>query len=219
MGDISDYLGLVTSEHADKLKFMAMLQAALHPFVDANNTAAGLPDNFDLDIAIGAQLDVVGLWVGISRIVKTPISGVYFSLDVDGLGFDQGVWQGPYDPDSGVVSLDDDTYRTLIRAKIAANRWDGTVEQSRAILDLVFTNESLLFIQDNQDMTMTIGMSGKQPSAIFLSLLTGGYIPIKPAGVRVDYVITSQNNTPIFGFDMQNQYVSGFDNGAFGVPV
>lgn len=219
MASIEDYTGPITSEHADKPKYMATIEAVVTPLVEQILSASSLPSVFDLDNAIGVQLDAVGEWVGIGRSVKIPLAGVYFSLDADGLGFDQGVWQGPYDPDSGVVSLDDGTYRTLIRAKIAANHWDGTVEQSRVILDLVFTNESLLFIQDNQDMTMTIGMSGQQPSAIFLSLLTGGYIPIKPSGVRVDYVITSQNNTPIFGFDMQNQYVSGFDDGAFGVPV
>ncbi|MCZ5716426.1 hypothetical protein O5585_27680, partial [Escherichia coli] len=29
-----------------------------------------------------------------SRVVSQPISGVYFSWDTDGLGYDQGVWQG-----------------------------------------------------------------------------------------------------------------------------
>ncbi|SDI53912.1 DUF2612 domain-containing protein [Pseudomonas panipatensis] len=216
MADISDYLGLITSEHSDKPKFMATVQAVLQPLVDVINAADGLAANFDLDVAIGAQLDIVGLWVGISRHVKTPLAGVYFSFDIDGIGLDQGVWKGPFDPDSGVVSLDDDTYRLLIRAKIGANHWDGTLGASKAILDLVFSGATHVFIQDNQDMSMTIGVSGARPTPLALALLTGGYIPIKPEGVRVDYYVVTSVDGPLFGFDIINEYIAGFDQGSWG---
>ncbi|WP_313461699.1 DUF2612 domain-containing protein [Pseudomonas nitroreducens] len=217
MADISDYTGLITTEHSDKPKFMAMTEAVVQPMVDALNASQGLPADFDLDLAIGAQLDVVGLWVGISRNVNAPLSGVYFSLDVVGLGFDQGAWKGPFDPDTGIISLDDETYRTLIRAKIGANRWDGTLGQSKQILDLIFSGDTHVFIEDRQDMSILLGISGEIPSAVFLALLTGGYIPIKPEGVRMTvYVVTSVSGSPIFGFDMSNEYVAGFDVGAWG---
>lgn len=216
MASLSDYLALITTEHSGKPKYMAMLEGVLGPMVDALNASAQLSADFDLDQAIGAQLDVVGLWVGIGRRVKTPLVGVYFSLDTDGLGFDQGVWKGPFDPDSGVVELDDDTYRVLIKAKIGANHWDGTLGASKEILDLVFSDDTHVFIQDNQDMSMTIGVSGAMPSAISLSLLTGGYIPIKPEGVRVDYYIVTSTDGPLFGFDVSNEYISGFDQGSWG---
>lgn len=216
MAELSDYLALVTTEHSDKPKYMAMLQAVLGPMVDALNASQELPADFDLDSAVGAQLDIVGLWVGISRRVKTPLVGVYFSLDTAGLGFDFGAWKGPFDPDSGVVELDDETYRILIRAKIGANHWDGTLGASKKILDLVFSGETFVFIQDNQDMSMTIGVSGAPPSSISLALLTGGYIPIKPEGVRVDYYIVTSTDGPLFGFDVTNEYVAGLDQGSWG---
>lgn len=216
MASLSDYLALITTEHSDKPKYMAMVEAVVQPMVDALNASQGLPADFDLDQAIGAQLDIVGLWVGIGRRVKTPLVGVYFSLDVVGLGFDQGVWKGPFDPDSGVVALDDETYRVLIRAKIGANDWDGTLSGSKAILDPVFSGATHVFIQDNQDMSMTIGVSGEPPTAISLALLTGGYIPIKPEGVRVDYYIVTSVDGPLFGFDLSNEYISGFDQGSWG---
>lgn len=215
MADITDYTALITSEHADKPKFMAMIRATLQPLVDAINVANSLPAAFDLDSAIGAQLDVVGLWVGISRHIRTP-PAVYFSFDTDGLGFDQGVWKGPFDPGSGVVSLDDETFRVLLRAKIGANHWDGTLEQSRAIFDQVFQGGTHVFVEDRQDMTITIGVSGVTPSALQLALLTGGYIPIKPEGVRANYLITTESGAALFGFDMNNEFVAGFDVGAFG---
>lgn len=216
MASLSDYLALITTEHSDKPKYMAMIEAVLGPMVDALNASAQLPKDFDLDHAIGAQLDVIGLWVGIGRRVNTPLVGVYFSLDIAVVGFDQGVWKGPFDPDSGVVELDDETYRILIRAKIGANRWDGTLGGSKEILDLVFSGSTYVFLQDNQDMSMTIGVAGEPPSAIALALLTGGYIPIKPEGVRVDYYIVTTADAPLFGFDVSNEYISGFDQGSWG---
>ncbi|MEE3504824.1 DUF2612 domain-containing protein [Pseudomonas sp. 10C3] len=216
MIDISNYTAKITSEHSDKPKFMFMVTAVAQAFVDVSAVSDGLPDDFDLDNAVGVQIDVIGLWVGVGRNISTPLTSVYFSLDTAGLGFDQGSWKGPFDPANGITTLDDETYKTLIRAKIGANRWDGTLEQSKEIMDLVFSGDSLVFIQDNQDMTITIGVAGKAPSAIELALLTGGYIPIKPQSVHVNYYIAPTADGPLFGFDASTQYVSGFDQGSWG---
>jgi hypothetical protein len=261
MAQVSDYTGLITSEHADKPRFVATLAAIAQCFVDVQNAVIGIPFEFDLDDAIGVQLDAVGEWVGITRNVKTPITGVYFSLDTANLGFDQGVWQGPFDPTTGLSSLDDDTYRLLIRAKIGANNWDGTLGTSAAILNGIFgaasiqvtgftvelsggsqlvtfdtTTSSLVavagqvpqasadatyvFIQDNGDMSITYGIAGNVPSTLFLALLRGGYIPLKPEAVHINgYYVTSNSGSPLFGFDVENNFISGFDVGAFGVAA
>lgn len=216
MPEITDYTGKITSEHADKPKYMAMVKAVSQCFLDANLASSSLPSVFDLDSAVGVQLDNVGEWVGITRNVDTPLTNVYFALDTPGLGFDQGAWKGPFDPDTGITTLDDETYRTLIRAKIGANRWDGTLGQSKAILDLVFSGDTFVFIQDNQDMTITVGVVGQPPTALELALLTGGHIPIKPQSVGVSYYIVPTNDGPLFGFDVTNQYVAGFDQGSWG---
>ena len=86
---------------------------------------------------------------------------------------DQGVWQGPFDPDNGLTVLDDDTYRLLLRAKIGANHWDGTLETSAAILNQIFQGGTHVLIEDNGDMSVDIGVAGAPPSALFLALLTG----------------------------------------------
>lgn len=220
MADISDYTGLVTSEHADKPKFMATVSALAQCFVDLQNVELSIPFAFDLDQAVGVQLDAVGEWVGITRNVNTPLTGVYFSFDTAALGFDQGVWKGPFDPDTGVVSLDDDTYRLLIRAKIGANNWDGTLGSSAAILNSIFGGGTYVFIQDNGDMSITYGIAGNVPSALFLALLRGGYIPLKPEAVHINgYYVTSNPGGPLFGFDVENNLISGFDVGAWGVTA
>lgn len=217
MAQASDYTALITTQHADKPKFMAMVAVVAQCFSDQINVMQSIPAAFDLDNAVGVQLDAVGLWAGIRRQVRTPLN-VYFSLDVDGLGFDVGVWQGPYDPDSGLTSLDDETYRLMLRAKIAANHWDGTLAGSAEVLQIIFPAESgtRIAVLDNQDMSIDILVSGAIPSIVFLSLLFGGYIPIKPEGVRInEYFVTTEYGSPVFGFDVDNDYIGGLDHGAW----
>jgi len=214
----SDYTSLITSEHVSKPKFAAMVAAVAQCFADQINVMQSIPAVFDLDTAVGAQLDAVGLWVGIRRQISTPLQNVYFSIDAAGLGFDQGSWQGPFDPSNGLTSLDDNTYRILIRAKIAANSWDGTIPAAAAAYAGLFGDSgSYIFLQDNQDMTMIVGVSGAIPSAVIISLLTGGYLPLRPEGVLATYLVPSSNNTSLFGFDVSNKFVAGFDSGSWGV--
>lgn len=219
MTDVTAYTGLITSQHADKPKFVAMIGGVAQCFVDQQSGLKGFVPAFDLDQAVGAQLDILGAWVGITRNVSTSISGVYFAFDTPGVGFDQGVWRGPFDPADGIVRLDDETFRLLIRAKIAANKWDGTIKSAASILESIFGEEIYIFIEDNQDMSMTVGISGKLPSALLLAIFGGGYIPLKPASVLVNYVTTSVDGDAIFGFDVENRYISGFDSGAWAVAA
>jgi hypothetical protein len=219
MASSADYLAKITSEHAGAPKFTTMVAAVTGAFADAINFSQSLSGSFDLDAAVGVQLDAIGLWVGLSRKIRTPLVGVYFSFDTTGLGFEQGVIKGPFDPSDGLVSLDDETYRTILRAKIAANHWDGTLPGAAAILQGVFPGgTTTVFIQDNYDMSMTVGIVGAPPSAAFRALLTAGYLRVKPEGVSASYVVPSVP-APIFGFDVQNSNISGFDVGAFAVPA
>jgi hypothetical protein len=127
--------------------------------------------------------------MGLTRAIKVPIDNVYFSWDTVNVGWDEGVWKRPSDPDTGITQLDDNSYRLLLRAKIGANHWNGSMVDSVPILQGIFAPEGLYpVLIDNQDMTMTISLSGGQLSALSRALINGGYIPVRPAGVGVDYV-------------------------------
>lgn len=218
MPDSDAYLGLITAFHRGKPKFAAMVKALVEPVVAQQSFIAHLPIDFDLDQAIGVQLDQVGEWVGRTRFVQTPIAGAWFSFDDEPRGFDRGVWQQPFDTPAGITRLDDETFRTLLRAKIAANNWGGTLPAAKAALEIIFPNgETSIVITDNQDMTITFGVAGMIPSALFIALLSDGYLPLKPEGVRADYLITTVDG-PLFGFDVENEFISGFDTGAWGAP-
>ena len=77
--NIDTYLNRVPSQHRDKPKFRATLEASLSPLVQLGSLMESGPSLYDVDEAIGSQLDVVGEWVGITRIIKATIEGVYFS--------------------------------------------------------------------------------------------------------------------------------------------
>lgn len=249
MPTVDDYLKLITPNHAQRPDFVAVVRLVTETISLAQAAALAVPAAFDLDTAAGVQLDAVGKWVGHDRNVKEPLPDVYFSWDMEGLGWDQGVWLGPYDPLEGIVSLDDDHFRLMLRARIASNHWDGTFEDAARILqyiildpgdidpylrstdfEILYTEsglpilietpallECLLFIQDGFDMTATIALAGKLPTALTIALLLAGYIDLRSVGVRLDYMVTSVDLTPLFGFDTENKYISGFDDGAWGV--
>ena len=188
MADVTSYTGLITSEHADKPNFMATVAAVCSGAVDQQNFLADMPSNFDLDNAVGPQLDAVGEWVGISRNINVPIDNVYFAWDTAGVGWDQGVWMGPGDPTTGVTALDDGTYLQVIKAKIGANNWNGTLGTVVPLYNAIFgSSGTFVKITDNSDLTFMLHVLGPQPSALFQALLTGGYIPLKPSGVTVTY--------------------------------
>lgn len=252
MRSVDDYVALIPPANADKPKFVATVAVTVAPFAALQTLLASLPEEFDLDNAIGAQLDAVGVRVGRSRQLPYPLQGIFFTWGDPARGWGKGIWKGPYSAGVGLYELDDDTYRRLLRAKILANRWDGTLVGAQAILDAYFTDpETLVFITDDgfgrlnsfftwddpvrgwgqgkwigpQDagdtnplpMAMTIGVAGKLPSLIDLGLLAQGAFDVKPLGVQMNYRVTPVNNSPIFGWGMGNEYVSGWGQGAWGV--
>lgn len=239
--DITPYTGLITSEHNTKPRFLALVSALVQPLADSAVLLAGLPQAFDLDTAVGAQLDVVGQWVGRTRNLKTPVTGVFFSLDTSGVGFDQGIWWSPYTPTTGIEVLPDDQYRLILRARIMNNQWDGSLGQAYSIIDSIFLNVDspsprlgstfvlgqsalgytpiqLPFIQDNADQSMLVGLSRKVPDALTLSMLTQGLLNVRPSGVQVTAYYTVTENSPMFALDIENDTFGGFDQGAWGQP-
>jgi len=215
--DVSAYTGLITSEHQTP-NFIAVITALVQGHADNQALLAELASYFDLDAAVGVQLDTVGLWVGVSRYLTVPLTGVYFAWNTDGVGWKQGTWHFPFEPTTQLDTLPDDAYRLLIKAKIAANNWDGTVPSAYDIWNLLFAGSGTsILIQDNQDMTMEYALLGPLPNAVTLALLENGYLDVKPAGVAINYYWTpALPDTPYFGWGVENDSISGWTVGAWG---
>lgn len=213
--DVTRYLDLITSAFRLKPKFSATVSTEVEVAAYLQELLASLVVKFDIDTAVGQQLDVIGLWAGVSRNVAVPIPGVYFSWDGDNpfLGWDFGVWPDNLAP-TDVTSLPDDVYRTLIRAKIAANQWDGTTEGAYAIWEAIFPQVNIL-IQDNQNMSYALIIMGGIIDSLTLALITGGYLPLKPEGVRVSDYYVSVDTGPVFGWDVESEFLGGWDEASW----
>jgi hypothetical protein len=211
---LNDYLNLITSAYRDKPIFKATVTANVSPAVRIMEVIQSMIAKFDVDIAEGQQLDIIGKWVGVSRNVSIPIPNVYFEWDGSPYnGWDFGTWQPNLAP-TDVTTLPDDAYRTLIRAKIAANQWNGTTEGAYDIWDSIFPEVTIL-IQDNQDMSYDLALVGGIIDSLTLALLTGGYIPLKPEGVRVNIYYVSIDSEPVFGWDVESEFITGWDDGSW----
>lgn len=226
---MSKYTDRITNYHRGKPLFVEHVDLSTRPLSDVSSAMYGLISAFDIDDAVGIQLDALGEWIGRSRIVSQPIAGVYFSFDTDGLGWDQGVWQGPYDPDAGYTSLSDETYRIILKAKIAINNWNGQNDSLPPILEAALEGSGLkMQIVDNQDMTIAVWVFPETDISLvsreLISAIKQGYLTVKAAGVWAGDVQTPSILTPsvgskFFGFDIDNDYIAGFDDGAWGVNL
>jgi Protein of unknown function (DUF2612). len=221
---MSKYTGRITNYHVGKPRYFKHVDLTTRPFIDISTELAGLTRAFDIDTAIGSQLNILGEWIGLSRVVRQPITGVYFSLDTEGLGFEQGIWQGAYDPDEGYTTLSDDTYRLILKAKIAINSWDGQNDSLPGILDMATEGSGLrMQIVDNQDMTISIRIFPdtdlSDVSLEILAVIRQGYLTVKAAGVYSGDIEAPSTGSRFFGFDIENEYIGGFDEGAWGVPI
>ena len=178
------YLGIVTSEYRQSPRFIAWLTEVLQIIEDARACLDSMGSAFDLDLAIGAQLDILGAIAGVSRTVSFQPTGSVSPV------------------------LDDASYRLLIKATIANNQWDGRIGSLYPIWRSLFPSGNITVV-DNQNMSCTILLSGTFTS-ILQDLIENGYIVPRPQAVEYTYVFST---LPVFGFDSNSAYVAGFDSG------
>ena len=141
--------------------------------------------SYDIDSATTYELDVIGRIVGVSRSYELDIT-LYPSQ------FDGGTAAqfGGSSVQFGSTSVTDDQdvsneiYRMLIRAKIAKNNSDATIE---SILESVsyIVSTPIMSLNDNEDMSFTISFS--QPLSTIERLVLDNFdiIP-RPQGVLFD---------------------------------
>lgn len=211
----------ITSEHADKPKFVATVSETTQHSLDIINLCNQFPAIYDVDTAVGTQLDVVGQWVNVSRQLTVPLTDVYFTLDTANLGLDAGILMGPFDPSTGLVSLPDTYYRLIIKAKILNNHWDGSKAQAYSLADIVFASYGYhIFIVDHSDLSMDLGLLGPTaPPPIIQALFVSGKLNVKPAGIRINNYIFQAVPGPLFALDLNNSFFAGLDTGHFAVFV
>lgn len=150
------------------------------------NIAAFLQYIWNVNSAVGNGLDIWGRIVGVSRNIQGLV---------------------------GQITLLDPDFMTLILVKSAANIGNVTVPTLNSLLSTIFSGYGDVYVQDNLNMTLTYVFSFPPTSAQQAIVEYSGVMP-RPAGVEVTYQWPTVPG-PLFGFDSENSYVSGFDVGSW----
>lgn len=200
-GQMQTYLNRITSEHRNQPNFVQSVAVSLAPIIGVQGTQNNLSQDFDIDLAVGPQLDQVGLWLGVPRQLSTPLTDIFFSWDTPSLGWDQGVWLGNFQSTTGYTEMDDSTYRAVLQLRAAMTHWDGTrVQLGEFVTEtfgVLFPNLTMN-LTDNYNMTITFQLFGQLEynkytvnglSALIQELFIQGFFTAKPMGVAVIYQI------------------------------
>lgn len=211
MSLVEDTSNLLIKQYWEKPKAKAEIEMLAASWDKARNLLAMLDPAFDLDNAVGAQLDVLGRIVGISRSAPGVIPKIYFgfSINPDSEGFSDKFNQlrvgGPLFDKFSVpftsLQLGDSDYRFFIRVKASLNRASAYLKSNDyiSIQDVILSAfEGRAYVIDNLDMTLTLYVS---PSVSLdrLRLIQALNLLPKPQAVRYKVLIQAEPGAT-FGF-------------------
>lgn len=211
MALVDETVNLLIKQYWEKPKAKAEIELQASTWETTRAFLDALDPAFDLDNAVGAQLDVLGRIVGISRSVPGVIPKVYFGFSINPInqGFSSkfnpmrvgGPFFSKFSSAFTDFQLGDDDYRFFIRVKASLNRAAGYVSSDIYIdiQDVVLSAfEGRAYVVDNLDMTLTLYVS-PIVSVDRLRMIRALNLLPKPQGVRYKVIIQSEPGLT-FGF-------------------
>jgi len=128
---------------SENIKKLGKLNAESYDSID--DVLAYIYDNFNVELATGVWLDLIGVIVGQSRIVMEDLGSTFF-------GFNGGGWERFnfgyfWDGQSGLTNarvLTDDEYRKIIKHRINHNYADCTIRGLSTALSLLSDSVSIV---------------------------------------------------------------------------
>lgn len=158
---IEYYSNLLILQYHDKTKAVATIEAQVAPVI-MDQLPTTVENAFNLLTAYGAQLDVLGTYVGVTR---------------TGSGF-----QGQ------VITLDDNDFRILIQIAIIQNKNGSSLSDIQDLLQEFFPNGEIL-VFDYQTMRLSYLIDSNFVSADLVQLfVTEGLLPYPMAVTRSSIV-------------------------------
>jgi hypothetical protein len=166
----SYYANLLILQYNGKPKASAMIEAVVLP-VFMKQLPVAVQNAFDIDTAVGVQLDVIGKYVGAGRNAYTL---------------------------TGPITLTDTDFRTLIKMVIIKNNSGSSLATIQSLLAANFPGQ--IFVSDNQTMGLNYVLVDSLGTSDLLEVIVlGGYLP-RPMGVSVSATIVPAHDNPFFGF-------------------
>lgn len=194
---VGPYQSLITSEHNQKPNFMAVVGVVAGAMADCLTAAEALQPAFSLPTAQGAQLDILGLWIGISRIIPNVLVPGYFGFSELSTGLPDGLqlpfgeltdisiggkWYEYGGTASGSTTLTDAEYLTILRAQITKNQSNGTLGAIENALQFIFG--APCSVADNGTLNLALSINASV-APIDQALLQSLDILPRPAGVII----------------------------------
>ena len=153
--DIVDYQELATSRYTDLFKddvvFDAIIKSIISPLQSYQIFLKDFHDNFlSIDNSFGQQLDIIGGLVGQPRVLINFLTEPYFGFEgatnAESFGTESdpdvgGYWRSILNPNAGTSkTLDDGTYRKLLKARIIKNKSKGTINDFLLVMNILTGN-------------------------------------------------------------------------------
>ncbi len=158
---------------------------------------------YEIDTAVGAQLDILGRIVVIPRNFIQPVAIIptQFASAANSpgqFGDEMAMFSSiSIDSDS---KMSDDLYRLVIKSKIIKNNSDATTESILYGMNFLLPNADVLRVTDGENMSFTVEFYGNITELERYALLNAQLVP-KPQGVRfggfleaIDYVQFGDSN-------------------------
>lgn len=213
---IQAYLDLLIYQYYNKPNAQAEISAILDSFNNIFDLYNSFETEFDLDVAKGKQLDIIGRIVGLSRTVPLLIPKKYFGFDDDTNTF-------PFDElFSDIVTypfkevdeqeytdgqLNDTDYRFFLYAKIAKNFANSDIVSINEIVAYLFND--LAEVVDNYNMSLDLYIDATIDVDLVRAVQQLNLLP-KPQGVRYNNIIFQYFEGETFGFS-DDPSALGFD--------
>ena len=203
------YVNLLVIQYGNKDKFKSTVRTVVDQFV-VENIPYEIRNAFNIDTAVGAQLDILGKYIGINRFYQgqnlLPSAFGFVSYGNTAAstqkGFSNytdfdtkdGYTLAYKDVLSGNLGLGDDDYRVILKLKILQNTNDHSHKSIDDGLAMFFGDS--VRADSSGDMTMDYFVPSDL-TAIMSTAIQKKVLP-KPMGVGIRYLILEKNT--LFGF-------------------
>lgn len=208
---INEYVLLLIKEYWEKPNAKAEITLQASTWSEIYTLYNMFDNAFDIDLAEGNQLDIIGKIVGIPRTVPFALDKIRFGFDGDSSArgfadlFDADIESAPFldlfESEYTDYQLDDNDYRFFIKAKISKNIVSAYMASDNRVSiqdSIQLSFDGLAYVTDNQDMTLTLYVSPGIDEQRILLIRSLDLLP-KPQGVRYKLIIGSGGD--FFGFD------------------
>jgi len=214
------YIGLLIKQYWEQPNARAEIDLQAATWETVRDGIAAFQDAFDLDLAIGAQLDILGRIVGQDRTIPFILDKIAFgfSFNPNARGFDSkfatianvAPFYSKFEPVYTDLELNDSDMRLLIKARIAHNTGLPflVTDAGTSMREVVATAfGGLAYIVDNKDMSLTLYVDPSIDSARIVAIRDLGLLP-KPQGVQYASIVYAEVGAT-FGFS-NNANALGF---------